>query len=58
MPTEKPKILITLDNDLLTKIDNFRFGNRINSRSEAIRILIEKGLTLCEKPLYGKGKKG
>ena len=44
MPTEKPKILITFDSDLLTRIDDFRFGNRINSRSEAIRRLIEDGL--------------
>jgi metal-responsive CopG/Arc/MetJ family transcriptional regulator len=44
MPTEKPKILITFDDDLLTRIDDFRFGNRINSRSEAIRRLIDEGL--------------
>jgi metal-responsive CopG/Arc/MetJ family transcriptional regulator len=52
MPTEKPKILITLDDDLLTRIDDFRFGNRINSRSEAIRRLIEEALSK-----YGKKPK-
>jgi metal-responsive CopG/Arc/MetJ family transcriptional regulator len=58
MPTDKPKILITLDNDLLNRIDDFRFGNRINSRSEAIRFLIEKGLSVNEAPLSsGKDKK-
>jgi len=52
MPTEKPKILITLEDDLLTRIDDFRFENRINSRSEAIRRLIEAGIkaSLPTKP--------
>jgi len=44
MPTNKPKILITLEDDLITHIDDYRFENRINSRSDAIRRLIEKGL--------------
>jgi metal-responsive CopG/Arc/MetJ family transcriptional regulator len=44
MPTEKPKIILVMEDDLLTRIDDFRFGNRINSRSEAIRRLIEEGL--------------
>ncbi len=50
MSTEKPKILITFDDDLLTRIDDFRFGNRINSRSEAIRRLIEEGLKASVPP--------
>ncbi|HPJ97509.1 MAG TPA: ribbon-helix-helix protein, CopG family [Syntrophales bacterium] len=57
MPTEKPKILITLEDDLLTRIDDFRFENRINSRSEAIRRLIEKGLSSPEKPAPKKKPK-
>ena len=56
MPTEKPKILITFDDDLLTRIDDFRFGNRINSRSEAIRRLIEEGLKASD-PSMQKSKK-
>ncbi|HRR42861.1 MAG TPA: hypothetical protein P5244_16635 [Syntrophales bacterium] len=28
----------------MTRIDDYRFENRINSRSEAIRRLIEEGL--------------
>jgi len=49
MPTEKPKILITLENKLLTRIDDFRFENRINTRSETIRRLIEESLDRYEK---------
>jgi metal-responsive CopG/Arc/MetJ family transcriptional regulator len=44
MPTIKPKILITFEDNLLKGIDDFRFENRINSRSEAIRLLIEESL--------------
>jgi metal-responsive CopG/Arc/MetJ family transcriptional regulator len=50
MPTEKPKILITMEDELLTRIDDFRFENRINSRSEAVRQLIEEGLKKSNPP--------
>ncbi len=50
MPTEKPKILITLESNLITRIDDYRFDNRINSRSEAIRQLIEAGLVASKTP--------
>lgn len=49
MPTEKPKILFVADNNLVERIDDFRFDNRINSRSEAIRRLIEEALKKYEK---------
>ena len=49
MPTNKPKVLITMDDDLLERVDDFRFDNRINSRSEAIRRLINEALKKCEK---------
>jgi metal-responsive CopG/Arc/MetJ family transcriptional regulator len=44
MPNEKPKIIFAMEEDLLKRIDDYRFENRINSRSEAIRRLIEEGL--------------
>ncbi len=44
MPTDKPKIIFVMEEDLLKRIDDYRFENRINSRSEAIRQLIERGL--------------
>ena len=44
MPSDKPKILFVMENELLKRIDDFRFDNRINSRSEAVRRLIESGL--------------
>ncbi len=49
MPTEKPKIILVMEDDLLRRIDDFRFENRINSRSEAVRRLIEEGLKKTER---------
>ena len=49
MPTDNPKVLITLDKKLLEKIEDFRYGNRIPTRSEAVRRLIEEGLKKHQK---------
>jgi metal-responsive CopG/Arc/MetJ family transcriptional regulator len=57
MPTENPRILITFDNVLLKRIDDFRFENRINSRSEAIRRLIEEGLEASDPSIQKARKK-
>lgn len=57
MPTEKPKVLITLDDDLLERIEDFRYGNRIPSRAEAVRKLIEEGLKSIESPKPAPKKK-
>ena len=49
MATDKPRILLTVEKELLERIDDFRFENRIETRSEAIRLLVEKGLKEYEK---------
>jgi hypothetical protein len=54
MTTDKPKILFVADDELLRRIDDFRFGNRISTRAEAIRMLLDRAL----KQFEGKdGKK-
>ena len=50
MPSNKPKILFVMEKELLKRIDDFRFDNRINSRSEAVRKLIEAGLKISTNP--------
>ena len=57
MPTEKPIINFVADDELLQRIDDFRFENRVNSRSEAIRCLIEKGLKSSDPPMQKSKKK-
>ncbi len=49
MTTDKPRILITVDKDFLARIEDFRFENRISTRSEAIRRLIDQALKKYEE---------
>ena len=49
MTTKKPRILITFDENLLKRVDDFRFENRISARSEAIRRLLDDALKKYEK---------
>ena len=44
MPSKKPQILFVVEEELLEQIDDYRFDNRIGSRSEAVRQLIKAGL--------------
>lgn len=44
MPTEKPRYSITVDDQLMKEIDDYRFENRYNSRSQATVELIRLGL--------------
>ena len=38
------QVLVTLPREMLKEIENFQFENRIKNRTEAIRVLINKGL--------------
>lgn len=49
MATKKPQVLLTLDEELLKRIEDYRYENRIPTRSEAIRSLIKKGLNKQDK---------
>lgn len=49
MPSEKHILTFATDKKLLERINDFRFDNRIETKSEAIRMLVEKGLDHYEK---------
>lgn len=49
MPTEKPRYTVIVDEDLLKRIDDFRFENRYPSRSAATLELIKIGMEQLEK---------
>ena len=49
MPTEKPRYCITVDDETLKEIDDFRFENRYNSRSKATCVFIGMGLEYLKK---------
>lgn len=49
MPTNKPRYTIIVDDDLLDRIEDFRYNERFPSRSEATLVLIEAGLKYFEE---------
>lgn len=49
MPTNKPRFTVIVDEELLKKIDDFRFENRYPSRSAATSELIRTGIETLEK---------
>jgi len=57
MQNETAKVLINLTKTLIEKIEDYRFSNRITSRSEAIRRLIEEGLKHQQDPQKAPHKK-
>lgn len=42
--TKNKQVLVTIPNELLKRIEDFQFDNRIPNRNEAIRQLLERGL--------------
>lgn len=49
MPTEKPRYTVIVSEELLKKIDDFRFENRFPSRSSATLELIRLGMETLER---------
>jgi metal-responsive CopG/Arc/MetJ family transcriptional regulator len=49
MPTKNPVITMVFTKELLERVEDFRYQNRIPTRTEAIRRLLEKALDLYEK---------
>lgn len=55
MATNKPRFSITIDNETAEALDDYRFGNRINSKSEAVAELIRLGLEAAKEREAAKG---
>jgi len=51
VPTNKPILTFAADKDLVERINDYRFENRIETKSEAIRRLVEKGLEANKKEM-------
>ena len=49
MATKKPRYMISVDDDMFDKIEDFRFEKRFQTRSEATAELIRLGLEVIEK---------
>ena len=52
--TDRSRYTVSLDSELFEKVENFRFENRFQTRSQATVALIKLGLDSVEKE---KGKK-
>ena len=44
MPTEKPRITITMSPEQLQEVDQYRFNNKLKNQTQAILSLIRTGL--------------
>ena len=44
MATNRPRYMISVDDELFNKVEDFRFSNRYGTRSEATEALIRLGL--------------
>lgn len=49
MATDKPRYTVSVDDELFKKIEDFRFENRFQTRSEATVELIRLGLKQIEE---------
>ena len=48
MPTNKPRVTITMDEEMLSKIEDYRFDRKFKNQTQAILSLIEAGFDkLC-----------
>jgi hypothetical protein len=51
MAEKDPRVILPIPRELLRRVDDFRFDNRLNSRAEAIRLLLQRGLDAAPKPV-------
>lgn len=56
MATNKPRYTVSVDDEMFKAIENFRFENRFQTRSEATVELIRLGLEQLEKEQVMKKK--
>lgn len=58
MPTEKPRYTITLDEEMLKAIDDFRFERRYPNRTQATLELIRLGMEALKREREEAESKG
>lgn len=56
MATERPRYTVSVNNEMFREIENFRFENRYQTRSEATVELIRRGLESLKKEQEDKQK--
>lgn len=56
MGTNRARYTVSVDQDMFEKIEDFRFGNRYQTRAEATVELIRLGLEVLEERKKAEGK--
>ena len=46
--TNKPRVSVTMDADLVERIDDYRYNNRISTQSKAVQQLVKLGFQSME----------
>ena len=54
MATNRPRYTVSVDEELFQEIENFRFENRFQTRSEATVALLRLGLEALKKESLNK----
>lgn len=54
MPTENPRVTITMSDEQLKQINDFRYENKMKNQTQAILSLISKGFQEIERKQSGK----
>lgn len=49
MATTKPRYMVSVDNELFQELEDFRFSQRYQTRSEATTVLLRLGLEAFKK---------
>ena len=58
MATQKPRYMISVTNEMFEQIEDFRFKNRFQTRSEATTALLKLGLEVLLKQQAEAEKNG
>lgn len=56
MPTEKPRFTVTVSEDMLRQIEDFKFQGRYKTQNQAVIALVEKGIEELERRALEKNK--
>ena len=56
MPTENPRVTITMTEEQLNQINEFRYGNQMKNQTQAILSLISKGFEEIERQRFETSK--
>lgn len=57
MSTDRARYTVSLDDEMFQKVEDFRFENRFQTRSQATVELIRLGLEMAEKMKEGEDNK-